>query len=136
MKKLVVSLFAAVLLTAGLVSVGETAHAAGYSAATPILSVYHPNIKKLGLKGTVRVSVIGGATTPKGTLSLHFQGPGKNLTEVLPYNGTRVIFRVGKLKHIGRYKIWVTYTSSSRAYTNVGPQRFGFIKVRNLDAKK
>jgi len=133
MKKLIATVFATVLMTVGLVSVsgGTAANAAGnYAAATPILSVYHPNIKPKGSKATIHVSLIGGRTSPKGTVTVRIQGPGKNLSKVLSYSGKQLKFKIGKLKKRGKYKIWVTFTSSTKAYTNVGPQRFGFIKVR------
>ena len=112
MKKLIAGLFAAVLTTAGLVSVsGTAASAAPYPGTVKTQpTAVAPKTVKAGKKLTVKVAVKAGATKAKGQVIVTVKLGKKTVSKTTKaYKGKAVKVSSKKLKKAGKYTVTISF---------------------------
>lgn len=118
MKKLIASLIAGFMLTAGLVVAASSApvHAAPYppTVVTKVVLKAPGTIKK-GKWVTATVKVVAGSASPKGTVRVQIKRleGGYNTIVTKSYNGSPKSFKSSKLTKTGKYMIIVRFTPKS-----------------------
>lgn len=113
MKKMIIGLFAAILMSAGLVSfAGTSAQAAcpytGCVATTTKVSA--PNSVKKGAKVTVSVKIASGNAKPTGKVTVTIKKKGFSFSKTVNYTGSKVSVTSSKLKKSGTYKVSVSFS--------------------------
>lgn len=109
MKKLIIGLFAAILMSAGLVAFsGSTATADPYPGTVDTTTQTNANNVRQGRKATVRTDVFtAGNGTPKGHLDIVVKrdAGGFVFRTTRWYDGTTDVVQTPKLKKKGRYTV-------------------------------
>lgn len=107
MKRLIIGLISAVLMTGGLVGVSESANAVcpytGCVETRTHVSVPNAPVRK-GHKATVCVRVsTSGNGTPRGRVTATVKGPGLHWSRTRQYTGGAVCFTTRKIRKTGQY---------------------------------
>ena len=127
MKKVIASLFTAVLMAAGLVTVsgGTSANAAPYvNQVGTATKVNGPKKVRKGKKVRVRPMVSSGA---KGTVTLIVRRGHKLVKRVKVAPGTRVYFRARKT---GKYKVKAIFTPAANTPFKTSTSKVKVIRVK------
>lgn len=114
MKKLVLGLLAAALMTFGLVGVSSTAAHAGPYPGT-VTTTAKAKVGKVGAakRATLTVRVKAGAAKPTGTVTTKCTNGRKKVTgPTKAYNGAAIKLKTGQLKKRGVWRCVVKFTGT------------------------
>ena len=134
MKKLIAALFAAVVLTAGLVTVsGSPAEAYScpkknpYTGCTKVTAHKpHVNTKKARHKAKIKFKLNAGGLTPKGTMTLKIWHNGRLVKKVVKPYRKGLYFTTPKLG-AGNWKIKIWFRAGKgTSFTKAGPKTLKF----------
>lgn len=112
MKKMIIGLFTAILMSAGLVSfASSSAQAVDYPGTVATTTkVSAPNSVKRGAKVIVSAKVNSGNAKPVGKVTVSIKGKGYSFSKTVNYAGAKVSVSSSKLKKAGTYKITVKFS--------------------------
>jgi hypothetical protein len=114
MKKMIIGLFTAILMSAGLVSfAGASAQAVDYPGTVATTTkATAPNSVKAGGKAVVSVKVAAGNAKPVGKVTVTIKGKGFTFKKTVSYSGGKVSVPSSKLTKKGSYKVTVKFAAA------------------------
>lgn len=117
MKKIIIGLFTAALMSAGLVAAAGTGAQAvdypGTVATTTKASA--PNAVKRGSKVAIKVAVRSGNAAPSGKVTVTVKGKGFSFSKTVRYVDGKIVVNSSKLKKAGTYKVIVKFDAEANS---------------------